>query len=177
MGQSGLILPFKVSESFKKEILNFALVDGIDYFKFNGNGKIYCNLNNVECALSEKIKLFSLQCFKELGFTILKEEPNFGNFIGVNSESAFVHMHSDRRVENFWHLRINFMISKPESGGIPIVDYKRYHNIEEDDCWINFASQWKHGSTPVIGKKPRVVLSLGQLVDETQAKELYKKYT
>jgi hypothetical protein len=36
--------------------------------------------------------------------------------------------------------------------------------MEEGQGWINLASEWLHGSTPVIGTKPRVVLSLGAYV-------------
>jgi hypothetical protein len=44
-----------------------------------------------------------------------------------------------------------------------VVDGKEY-SIEEGQSWINIASKWAHMSTPVVGTKNRIVLSLGGYV-------------
>ena len=71
---------------------------------------------------------------------------------------------------NFMIIRINFLVSKPHQGGNPVIENKEY-NIMEDNAWLNLASRWVHSSTPVVGNKPRVVLSLGAFVSPEELNE------
>ena len=106
---------------------------------------------------------FAKQCYNTLDIDII-EEPLFGNFIGFNTTSAFVHAHMDgTTVPNHEHVRLNFLVSKPEAGGVPVIN-DVVLTVNEGQCWLNIASQWEHSSTPVQGSKPRIVLSLGSIV-------------
>jgi len=46
---------------------------------------------------------------------------------------------------------------------MPIINGIEYE-IEQGECWKNVASSWWHGSSPVVGNKERIVLSLGSLI-------------
>ena len=108
---------------------------------------------------------YSDSLFEELKMIDTKPEPMFGNFIGVNLENGFVHKHKDSRANNgFYHVRINFLVQKPISGGMPVIEEQLYL-VEENQSWLNLASEWVHSSTPVVGDKERIVLSLGKYVN------------
>ena len=114
--------------------------------------------------LSKDIDDFSKYAYREIGIPSFRHEHMFGNFIGVNYEGGAVHEHSDPRNEKgFIHTRFNFLAQKPEQGGIPIINGIEYP-MEEGQGWINLASEWLHASTPVVGIRPRIVLSLGAYV-------------
>jgi hypothetical protein len=169
-----IILPFLINNDIKEEIVSFTQ-DGINYFTKNlaGNNRRYCNLNKINVSLTDMVEHYSEKLFEKLNFTDTREEPNFGNFIGVNSQNAFVHSHKDSKSEHgFFHVRINFLVQKPISGGMPVINNKIYV-IEENQSWLNLASEWTHSSTPVIGIKERIVLSLGKYVNPNQIKGKY----
>ena len=164
-----MILPaLTVPVTLSQQLLDFALVSGIDYFRANPAGpkRRLCNLNLHDLELSQHVRVFAEHCFMEVFGVEVIPEPNFGNFLGVNETDAFVQEHMDSVGPNGeCHTRLNFLIQKPYTGGMPVVD-NNILDIEEGQCWINLASQWKHSSTPVGGSKPRVVLSLGSYVSQ-----------
>ena len=167
-------LPFLIDKDIKNQIITFALKDGRQHFVKNpaGDNRRYCDLNKINVALKDTVSVYSNKIFNYLGLSDTKEEPHYGNFIGVNLETGFVHEHKDQRCENgFYHVRVNFLVQKPISGGMPIINNIQY-DIEEDESWINLASEWKHSSTPVIGSKERIVLSLGKFVNPSQIDQL-----
>lgn len=157
-----LIIPKHLSDS----VIEFAEISGLDFFVINNSGaqRRYCNLNAKDTKITKIVSDFSEQCFNSIGITEFKEEPIFGNFIGVNGTGGFVHPHTDPLGSvGEYHLRLNFLVQKPVSGGVPIMDGIQYE-IEEMHSWINLASSWLHSSTPVVGVRNRIVLSLGKLV-------------
>ena len=167
-----IILPFTINNDIKQQILSFALEDGLNFFIKNpaGNHRKYCNLNKTDTLLKNTIKSYSDSLFGELGMTETKEETTYGNFIGIISEGGFVHNHIDSRSDSkLHHVRINFLIQKPISGGEVIINEQTY-SIEENQAWLNLASEWFHSSTPVIGERERIVLSLGKFVNPNQIK-------
>lgn len=94
-----------------------------------------------------------------------KEEPMYHDFIGVNSEGSSIHMHTDKNDEDYIHTRWNLILSYPEDGGHSI--YNGIINIlEENLIWKCIAGKYAHGSTKVIGKKPRITLSMGFLIED-----------
>jgi hypothetical protein len=133
------------------------------YFNPNGSSRQYCILNRID----HEIKYLALNLwnekYTELGITEFLEEPMYGIFLGVNNEGGFVHSHTDAAPKGYYHTRINFLLSKPESGGLPIYN-NTIHDYEEGASWLNLANVWSHSSTPVLGKKDRIVLSLGALI-------------
>ena len=122
-----------------------------------------CHLDQHDIQITKDVKEFSRSCFKQLDVDLI-EEPILGNFIGVVEEGGYVHQHMDPRTDGKCHVRINFMISKPDIGGMPIINGRTY-DIKEGECWINLASEWEHGTDIVKGTKPRITLSIGSLVD------------
>lgn len=168
---------FKIPKELSNGVVDFALNTGVQYFTKNpiGAGRRFCNINRVDIPLTNAIKQFAQECYSNLNVAV-KEEHLLGNFIGVNFENAFVHQHIDQRNnENDWHVRLNFMVQKPDSGGDVLIQGNQY-SIDEGCSWINFASEWKHGSTPVIGKRERIVLSLGNYIQQSDAKRLLELY-
>jgi hypothetical protein len=171
-------LDFTLNDDITQKVIDFALRDGISEFTKNGSEGVrrFCNLNKTNTELSEIVNDISNYIYTSLGVTDFDDEPLFGNFIGVNNETGFVHEHQDFRGHNGeWHVRINILIQKPIIGGMPVIQFKEYV-IDEGDSWINFASEWTHKSTPVVGDKERIVLSLGKLIPEEQAKKLYLRF-
>jgi hypothetical protein len=172
--KTNLILPLEL----KQEVTDFAF-NQVGKFRSNpaGLGRRFCNLNLYDTDVSKKVREFSKESYRKLGINTVNEEHMFGNFVGVNSKGAFVHPHSDPdRKDGFWHVRLNFMIQKPDLGGNVVIDGVEYL-INESESWINFASKWCHSSTPVVGHRPRIVLSMGNYIDPIQAVAMFERIT
>ena len=92
-----------------------------------------------------------------------KEEPMYYDFIGVNSEGSNIHIHTDKNDGEYIHTRWNLILSYPEHGGHSIYDGK-INILSENLIWKCVAGKHSHGSTEVIGVKPRITLSLGFLI-------------
>lgn len=162
-------LPLKLSIEDHELIKNYALKNFKDrnIFRSNGYGRQFTNLLKQSDEIKSIAEKILSEKMTEFGIKNWKEEPIFGVFIGVNEEQAFVHEHSDSADESECHLRLNFLIQKPIGGGMPILNGKKF-SIEEGDCWINLANIWKHSSTPVVGNRVRIVLSVGALVSNEE---------
>lgn len=160
-------LKLTIDEDLRQRILDFVYNEQ-HYFGYNnaGRGRICCSLDKIDHELSEEVRAFSKKCYESLGIFEYEDEPMFGNLIGVNKEGAFVHNHYDSGVDDKCHVRLNFLIQKPEAGGMPIINGEEY-TIEEGGCWKNIASAWWHQSSRVVGSRERIVLSLGALVKDT----------
>jgi len=169
-----VILP----QHLKEKIIEFAFNDNcMQYFKINSvsPNRRFCALNQHSIPLAETMRAYAKTAFAEIGVPTYIDEHIFGNFIGVNLTGGSVHQHTDRRdASGNYHIRMNFMVQKPELGGNPIIDNKEYE-INENDCWINYASEWMHGSIPVQGAKSRVVLSLGAYINPQVVRDISKR--
>ena len=130
-------------------------------FKTNNFDKDkFSEIQNVEENSALYPTLFS--CIYSTSF---KEGPGRG-----------VHTHNDPRGHNNeMQIRFNFLVQKSVEGGEPVVN-KRIVNMKEKDGMILFASEWKHSAMPVQGDLPRILLSIGYLVDYDYAQELEKKF-
>jgi hypothetical protein len=171
-----MILPLIIDKELKTKILNF--VDNSDekFWTINtaGKNRKFCQLNNFNLDLTKEIKEYSKKIYNIFQITNFRQEHIFGNFIGVQTEGAFVHSHTDPNLNGLEHIRINFMISKPIGGGIPIINNEEF-NIEEDQAWLNRASKYYHSSTPVKGDKKRIVLSLGSYLTKKDINKIINK--
>ncbi len=92
-----------------------------------------------------------------------EDEPRYKCFLGCNTEGGFVQRHTDSAPEDKLHVRMNIMLSKPLSGGEPVIGTKVVP-IEERDLWCFYPSLMAHESTPVLGRRKRFVVSIGILV-------------
>lgn len=164
---------FLLPVELQNDIKAFALHSGLEYFNKNGLSRRFCNVNNYNIPLTSKLKIFASKCYGDIGVKSYKDEPYFGNFIGVNSLGGFVHKHTDPAPPGHSHVRLNFFVQKPVEGGDIIINSNIINNVKEQESWINFASLWHHGSTPVQGNIDRIVLSLGALIPAAKATEIY----
>lgn len=170
MSESNLIpslISYKLDPYIKDLVIKFAY-ENEESFTWNFSNtrfktRRFCNLNKIQSNISTIIENYSKELFKQLNMLDTLTEPMFGNFVGVNLEGGSVHAHTDLTEDNYNHIRLNFLVSKPYSGGMPILNDKEYV-VEEDFGWINMANKWKHASTVVSGTKPRIILSLGKYV-------------
>lgn len=159
----------------QKNICDFVLANHSDNDLFINNGvgrKFYSTKKstNISDFLKHQRKIY----FSKLNLDYFKEEPMFEIFIGVNTEQGSVHLHTDDTEEGYVHFRLNFLVSKPEAGGNPVIEGQEF-DIAERGSWINLASEWRHKSVPVIGIKPRIVLSFGALITKNQVKMVTQK--
>jgi hypothetical protein len=165
-----LVLP----NNLREKIIDFTLVTGIPLFTKQhhalgevGIGRRFCSINKIDHPLTDEIGEFAKNCYGSLGIDII-EEVLFGNFIGFNSPGSFVHRHKDRcKIPNYDHVRLNFLVLKPTGGGMPILDGVIL-NVNQNECWINIASKWEHTCSTVYGETPRIILSLGSLVETSK---------
>lgn len=90
-------------------------------------------------------------------------EPVYGDFCGYINDGGAVHKHKDNNINNLIHTRFNVLISKPIEGGIAVINNKEII-VEEGEVWKCEAGLYEHWTTPVIGVKPRIILSFGFLL-------------
>lgn len=131
--------------------------------------------SNNPAGLNRKFRIFNdsdlPKEFKEIKQKIIsffnlkdaQQEPVFKDFCGFITETGFVHKHKDPNKDGLIHTRFNVLLSKPISGGIPVIDGKEI-NVTEGEVWECKAGIYEHWTTPVVGSKPRIVLSFGFLL-------------
>ena len=168
----------KINNVVSREFLGFAKNNYLDksYFIHNSYGacRFYCVLNKTQTSVTKLALNLRKQMFLDFGIKSFKEEPFFGIFLSVNTAGGFVHEHIDSTICDHYHVRLNFLLSKPHKGGIPVINNKEIE-VSEGESWLNLSSEWKHKSTLVEGNKPRVVLSLGALVEKKQVDPILKE--
>lgn len=100
-------------------------------------------------------------------------ETEYGCLISYSEDGHIVGKHKDKDPhENYTHTRFNFIISKPENGGDPIMDGEIY-DMSENQVWVCPAAKVEHDITKVEGKKPRILLSYGYFLDDNKYKEIF----
>lgn len=122
---------------------------------------------STEDSIYELVSTIKDTLIKIEGIDDWKVEPMYGDFIGVNSEGSTIHIHTDYNVGNYIHTRWNLILSYPEDGGHSMYDGE-LNVLEEKLIWKCVAGKYFHGSTEVIGSKPRITLSLGFLIKEVK---------
>jgi len=132
-----------------------------------GKGRYYTCLDKVDTPVSSLVRQIYHKTFEKLCICNYYIEPLFGMFLGINENGAYVQIHTDPSPPDKEHVRINFLIKKPLLGGIPIINNECI-NIQQGQGWLNIASAWKHGSSPVISNEPRVLLSLGAIINKNE---------
>ena len=61
-------------------------------------------------------------------------------------------------------LHCNLMLQKPLEGGKPMINKKNI-DLDERDLWCYYVSKVKHGSSKVIGSRPRLMYVFGFCID------------
>lgn len=137
-----------------------------DKFTINdhGSNRKFIRLNNLN--ETEKPKLISeiknRILIKEKIFA-WEQDPFFGDIITYNTEGGYIHEHKDPTLLNREHFRFNLFLSKPKSGGDPILMGEKL-KFEEREYIKYHVNKDYHKSLPVKGKKPRIAISYGILI-------------
>lgn len=106
---------------------------------------------------------FRDEAFAQFGFTELFREPDYRNFVGHHFlNGAYTQPHTDSAPKNYLHVRANWMLRKPSSGGDPVLDGVTL-SVNPGDLWVCFSSEEVHASTPMHGGE-RLICSFGALV-------------
>ena len=132
-------------------------------FGRNGPGRQFCVLQERPDAPKEVWSIKSLVMSHYMIPASAPTEPMFQDFCGVITDGGAVHRHSDPNVGELIHTRFNVMVSKPDIGGVPIINGVPVQ-VEEGEVWRCDAGLYEHECTTVTGFKPRVVLSFGFLL-------------
>lgn len=132
-------------------------------FRPNGFGRQYGDLGRIDLGAPDEVWEIKRQVVEANGLVGAEQEPMFKDFCGYITEGGAVHPHTDLEHNGKQHVRFNVLVSKPESGGVPVQDDIELF-VEEGSVWKCVASQTKHWCTPVVGSKPRIVLSYGFLL-------------
>lgn len=102
-------------------------------------------------------------------------DPKYEDLIGHIAEGGSVHAHTDAQVGLRMHIRINLLVTEIDGGCVPLLDGIPIA-VEPGEAWLNFASHCRHATTPVIGKRPRSIISYGLQVQHAEAFALYSRY-
>jgi hypothetical protein len=132
-------------------------------FQPNGRGRQYGVLYRKELEPPPEVWEIRRQIIEGHNLQGCETEPKFQDFCGYITDGGAIHKHQDLDHNGKQHVRFNVMVSKPDSGGIPVQNGVELV-VEEGDVWRCDASQVHHWCTPVVGVKPRIVLSYGFLL-------------
>jgi hypothetical protein len=122
-------------------------------------------LKNISTSPLELVKRIKDRIIEIEKIKNWKEEPYFNDAIGINEEGGSIHTHIDPNDADYIHIRYNIILSYPLEGGHSIYNGK-INVLKEKLVWRCVAGKVLHGSTPVIGIKPRITLTLGFLIPE-----------
>ena len=136
-------------------------------------GKRNCITDNNDLSkYLAKIEKYLLSHYK-ITEKDIKAETRYGCLISYSEDNHQVGLHQDYEPhDGYTHTRFNFMISKPEDGGDPIMDDITY-NLKENQVWICPAGKYMHDTTIVNGEKPRILLSYGYFIKNEQFNRIF----
>lgn len=109
--------------------------------------------------------------------TEYKYPPGFkdGIVCGVGRKGDAVYNHSDPvHYENTYTLHANFIVQKPESGGVTIIDGKEY-NIDQNDLLLFVPSHLDHEVNEVVGDTKRVLWCYAFCVDKETIDRIFNE--
>lgn len=175
-------LPYKVPADLKMEILEFCKQDNLNFIE-HGNETFgyvinkFVKFDDIDDPLSDKVKRFADDLFESMGMVTTEIETYNGYCVSITENEGYTQEHIDPKhsVNQFPHIRLNFLLSKPVSGGDPIINGTVYE-MQEDEGWFNHASIWRHGTTKVTGDKPRITLSVGKHVKPSEVTNFLKTF-
>ncbi len=110
---------------------------------------------------SEEVAAIQARIEAEFGFTPEEAIEILPHYLSVNEEGAFIHKHRDQADEGKIHYRVNVIVSAATEGGDVLCEDEEPVRLESGDAYLIEASEVTHGTTPVVGDTPRIVLSFG----------------
>lgn len=135
--------------------------DNYGNFKKNGNNRQFGILQ--ELNPPNEVWEIKKQIIDFYNLHKIKQEPIYKDYCGYITDGGAIHKHKDQNEKNLIHTRFNVLVSKPLVGGEPIQN-EVVIKVKEGDVWRCDAGKFIHSCNPVIGIKPRVVLSFGFLI-------------
>lgn len=152
-----------IDENTKDFILQW-VNDNFDNFKINPSGLGRFNRTILkEDLIFDRVQNIKKRVIELEGFNPETIDLSHRDYIGINLEGAFIHKHMDFNQGDLIHTRWNLILSYPQEGGHSIYN-DQINILEENLIWKCVAGKVAHGSTKVIGKKPRITLSLGYML-------------
>ena len=150
-----------IEDSDKRYFLNWIYYNE-EKFKKNtsGNNRKFLILKNIDIEIEEKIKKLKNKIIELEKINDWIDEPNYDNYIGINTNGGHIHLHTDNNINGYIHTRWNIVLQYPIEGGHSI--YGNSINIlEENMIWKCEAGLIPHGCTDIVGDTSRITLSLG----------------
>lgn len=135
------------------------------YFNSSGNNRHFAILQNWPDAPMSLVNALKSRIVNLEKMEDYKPEPIFKDYIGLINEHGAIHPHQDVNQPPYTHTRYNVVISYPDQGGESIYG-DEVNSLQELMVWKCVAGKVIHGSTPVVGNKPRITLSLGFLIND-----------
>ena len=90
------------------------------------------------------------------------DDTHIGDIITWGQHNTHIPNHTDDTIDNYNHMRYNLFLLKPLRGGNCLYDSKKYNPNERDYVICDVTKN--HSTTPVVGPKPRIVISYGFLI-------------
>ncbi|KVN49658.1 hypothetical protein WL35_01670 [Burkholderia ubonensis] len=130
-------------------------------FRPNGFGRQFALLQEFP-DVPDAIWDIKCDVVAHFGLHDLPQEPLYRDLCGVITEGGAVHPHRDSNQGMLVHTRFNVMVSRPDGGGVPMIDGMLV-DVPEGGIFRVDAGLRTHSCTPVIGARPRIILSFGFL--------------
>jgi hypothetical protein len=125
-----------------------------------GEGKKIGILQNFENSPLDLVSTIKKRIIEAENIKDWVLDPTFKDAIGINRKGGAIHQHTDPNLDGYTHVRYNVILQYPEEGGDSIYNGK-INKLQENMVWRCVAGKVIHGSTAVIGDKPRITLTLG----------------
>jgi len=125
-----------------------------------GEGKKFGILQDIENSPLELVSDIKKRIIEIENIKDWVLDPSYKDAIGINKKGSAIHKHTDPNIDGYTHVRYNIILQYPEEGGDSIYNNK-INKLQENMVWRCVAGMIEHGSTPIIGDKHRVTLTLG----------------
>lgn len=133
----------------------------VSTFLPNGVGRQYAPLH-LFSDVPEEIWTIKHAIIERFHLQYAPQEPVYRDLCSVITNGGAVHRHMDPNQGRLIHTRFNVMVSKPLTGGEPIIDDQTI-DVPEGGIYRVDAGIKMHGCNMVGGAKPRIILSFGFL--------------
>jgi len=149
----------------EQQLLMSWVNDNQSKFRINGPGRKFGVIQQIESNPFPLLDILRQRVVDLESIKDYKPEPIFQDYIGINSTGGAIHIHKDANQPPYTHTRFNVVLSYPEQGGESVYG-NEVNALQERLVWKCIAGKVMHGSTPVVGIKPRITLSIGFLIND-----------
>jgi len=165
-----------ISDEEKNTLLKWTFENEDKFFSNKigeyGEGKKIGILQSIENSPLELVSIIKKRIIEVENINDWVLDPTFQDAIGINRKGGAIHQHTDPNLDGYTHVRYNVILQYPEEGGDSLYNGK-INKLQENMVWRCVAGRVVHGSTPVIGDRHRVTLTLGfqikNIVKETKS--------